>query len=90
MDAGFYSLECKGARQGCVGHPAGARLGPWQQFPPRLAECIRPQSIRVPAVYPKLAFWAFLAYLPFHEFNKLRTIRPGTGFESPQVHHLTY
>lgn len=38
--------------------------------------------VRVPAVYLKLAFWAFLAILPFRRISKLRAVSEDTGFES--------
>ena len=43
-------------------------------------------AARVPAVYLKLAFRAFLAFLPFRKICKLRGINGPTGFEPLQVH----
>jgi len=37
---------------------------------------------RVPAVYLKLAFLLFLAFLPLRRISKLRVSNTGTGFES--------
>jgi hypothetical protein len=50
------------------------------EFPPR--------AFRVPAVYLKVANWAFLAFLPFRRINKLRAINSGTGFDSLRACHV--
>ena len=36
----------------------------------------------VPAVYPRLALWAFLAYWAQRKMSKLRVFKSGSGFKS--------